>query len=112
MRSLFLMVTTSADSCMASTSWMREDSWFILFCILWRSAIWWLGLCYLSLLCEMLQFIFAEYMLSFERIFFGWVPEQRKVSWKLGRRVRLRESSGERQVWIEEDTSVQLRSVS
>lgn len=63
-------------------------------------------------------------MLSFERIFFGWVPEA--LSWVLRRRgglcergayrfrrrVRVSESSGERQVWIEEDTSVQLRSVS
>ena len=52
------------------------------------------------------------YMMFLERIFFGWVPERWKVSWKLRRRVRLRESSGERQVWIEEDTSVQLCSKS
>ena len=29
-----------------------EESWFIWYCILGRSAIWWFGLCYLSLLCE------------------------------------------------------------
>lgn len=63
-------------------------------------------------------------MLSFERIFFGWVPEAWSRVLKLRggqfgrgvfrfrRRVRVSESSGERQVWIEEDTSVQLRSVS
>ena len=57
-------------------------------------------------------YIRGFYMMFLERIFFGWVPERWKVSWKLRRRVRLRESSGERQVWIEEDTSVQLCSKS
>lgn len=63
-------------------------------------------------------------MLSFERIIFGWVPEvwQRVLrlrgglcergAYRFRRRVRVSESSEERQVWIEEDTSVQLRSVS
>ena len=31
---------------------LGEESWFIWYCILCRSAIWWFGLCYLSLLCE------------------------------------------------------------
>ena len=63
-------------------------------------------------------------MFSFERIFFGWVPEAwswvlrlrggkfGRGAFRFRRRVRVSESSGERQVWIEEDTSVQLRSVS
>ena len=52
-------------------------------------------------------------MPSFERIFFGWVPGvYRRVTYRFRRRVRLSEFSGERQIWIEEDTSVQLRSIS
>ena len=54
------MVSASADSCIASNSWMREESLSMQFCILWSSAIWLFGLCCLSLLCEMLQFIFAD----------------------------------------------------
>lgn len=56
-------------------------------------------------------------MLSFGHIFFCWVPGAfarfgRRDVFRLRRRVRVSESSGEREVRVEVDTSVQLRSIS
>ena len=56
-------------------------------------------------------------MFGFGRIFFGWVPRAlkrlgRRDVFLFRRRVRVSESSGEREVRVEVDTSVQLRSIS
>lgn len=56
-------------------------------------------------------------MLSLGRIFFDWVPGAlsrlgRRDVFRFRRRVQVSESSGDREVRVEVDTSVQLRSIS